>query len=242
MKVALICIAKNEDKYIQEWIDYHFKIGFDHIFIYANDWDYKNDNPNIKVIKYNGVNKQLSAYQHFIDNNIGIYDWGAFIDVDEFLVLKKHKNIKDFILECGTEDCLAVNWIMFGDNGLNEIEDGDYSVLNRFTKRSKTCNVHIKSICKITPDLFFLYPHSTNKLWVDPNGNKGFGPVNYLANNDVAQLNHYYCKTKKEFISKLNMGRADVNPSSYTFIPRTLNHFDLHNKNEVEDLLAKNLN
>ena len=25
------------------------------------------------------------------------YDWVAFFDVDEFLVLKKHKNIKDFI-------------------------------------------------------------------------------------------------------------------------------------------------
>ena len=29
MKVALVCIAKNEDNYIQEWINYNLKLGFD---------------------------------------------------------------------------------------------------------------------------------------------------------------------------------------------------------------------
>ena len=36
MKVALVCIAKEEDNYIQEWIDYNKKLGFDDIIIYQN--------------------------------------------------------------------------------------------------------------------------------------------------------------------------------------------------------------
>ena len=45
MKIALVCIAKNEDNYIKEWITYHKKLGFDDIFIYENDLDtiIKND-------------------------------------------------------------------------------------------------------------------------------------------------------------------------------------------------------
>ena len=34
MKIALVCLAKNEDFYIDEWIKYHTKLGFDHIYIY----------------------------------------------------------------------------------------------------------------------------------------------------------------------------------------------------------------
>ena len=38
MKTALVCIAKNEDHYIDEWIEYYLKLGIDHIFIYQNDF------------------------------------------------------------------------------------------------------------------------------------------------------------------------------------------------------------
>lgn len=34
MKSAIVCIAKNEDHYIDEWIKYHLKLGFAKIFVY----------------------------------------------------------------------------------------------------------------------------------------------------------------------------------------------------------------
>jgi len=37
-KIALVTMAKDEDFYLQEWIDYHLKLGFDDIFIYQNNW------------------------------------------------------------------------------------------------------------------------------------------------------------------------------------------------------------
>ena len=40
MKTALVCIAKEEDNYIDEWIKYHLKLGFNDIFVYQNDWRY----------------------------------------------------------------------------------------------------------------------------------------------------------------------------------------------------------
>lgn len=55
MKVALVCIAKDEDNYIKEWINYHLSIGFSKIYVYQNDWNFDITNyNNVEVIKITG--------------------------------------------------------------------------------------------------------------------------------------------------------------------------------------------
>jgi hypothetical protein len=54
MKISLVCIAKDEDNYIKEWIDYHKKLGFDDIFIYENNWDSNVNEENVHTIKMDG--------------------------------------------------------------------------------------------------------------------------------------------------------------------------------------------
>jgi hypothetical protein len=43
----------------------------------------------------------------------GNHTWTAFFDVDEFLILKKHAHVEDFLLEKRARGTLAVNWLMF---------------------------------------------------------------------------------------------------------------------------------
>ena len=96
MDVALVCIAKNEDPYIEEWVNYNLKLGFDKVFIYENNWRCKLNNDNIVKIPFDGNTKQIDAYNDFIQKYSNRYQWAAFFDVDEFLVLKQDKNIKDY--------------------------------------------------------------------------------------------------------------------------------------------------
>ena len=234
MKIALVCIAKNEDNYIQEWIDYNFKLGFDKIFIYINNWKYNNDNENIEIIQFDGNSRQLPAYNHFIKNNYNIYDYAAFIDIDEFIVLHKHSNIKSFLADYNDYDGVGINWYLFGDNSLKEVKDNDYSLLKRFTKRENKVNQHIKSILKLDMNTFMITPHSSNKTIVDPHKNFINGPYNKLSDNSIAQINHYFCKTYPEFIEKVERGRSDIN------VKRKMSDFEEHNKNEIEDLSAYN--
>ena len=35
--ISIVLIVKNEARYIREWLEYHFLIGVDHIYIYDND-------------------------------------------------------------------------------------------------------------------------------------------------------------------------------------------------------------
>jgi len=233
MRVALVCIAKNEDNYIEEWIDYHRKLKFDKFFIYQNNWRFSKDFDDVVKCKLNGETKQLTAYNHFIRNNYWDFDWVAFFDVDEFLVLKKHNNIKEFLEEYSECDAIGINWVIFGDNNLQSITE--WSVINRFTKRQLSVNSHIKSIVRLCKDgekPIFNNPHNVDLNWVDTHKRVNNGPMSKIPSDDIAQLNHYFVKTKQEFMRKIQRGRADIH------IKRNVDEFDIMNFNEIEDLNA----
>jgi hypothetical protein len=235
MKIALVCIAKNEDNYIQEWVDYNKKLGFDKIFIYENDWRCSIEDPMVIKIPFDGISMQRLAYNDFIKNNKE-YTWAAFFDCDEFLVLKKHKNIKDFICEYAEYPAVGINWVLFGDNNLNGVVGDDYSVLKRFTMREIAVNQHVKSIVKLTPKLIMDVHNPLNIPFINTHKKWFSGPFNYNLSDSIAQLNHYFCKTKEEFIKKCDRGRADTN------YKRMIAEFESrgHNKNEIVDMAAYN--
>lgn len=235
MKVALVCIAKNEDHYIKEWCDYHLKLGFDQIFIYQNDWVCDLEMKNVTKLTMNGPTKQIESYNTFIKDYHQEFDWVAFFDVDEFLVLKKHTNVKDFISDYSNHDGIGINWVIFGSNGHKEIINNNYSLISRFTKRENGVDEHIKSIIKMTNiNRLDMFVHNPNRPNVNTNGNLFYGPFNSEKNDDIAQINHYFCKTRKEFEEKINRGRSDTTDF------RKMEEFDLTDKNEVEDLTAYN--
>jgi hypothetical protein len=230
MRVALVCIAKDEENYIKEWIDYHFKLGFDDIFIYQNDWRWPVEMHNVHKIEFDGSFKQVEAYNNFIQTYYEKYDWIAFFDLDEFLVLKKHKNIKDFLIDYKDYLAIGINWVIFGDNDLSF--NGDYSVLNRFTKRQSGVNVHIKSIIKSDKNIKHSIHNPIDVDIVDTSFNIFTGPFNHNGKDDVAQLNHYFCKTWIEWEKKRNKGSAAI--------PRLRpdSEYHVHNLNEIEDRTA----
>lgn len=248
--VALVCIAKNEDNYIEEWINYYTKLGIDHIYIYTNDWTPKKPlnqlYNNVTLVSFNGKYRQLKAYNHFIENYAKNYGFAAFFDVDEYLSLKKYNNIKDWLKLYYKYNAIGVNWRLFGDNNLKNVVNDDYSIVNRFTKASKTLNRHIKTIlninkCDLSQIRFTNDPHhvnyasrydfTINTLRTD----YIHGPWNDNFNDPDVQLNHYFCKTIEEF---KNIKITNGNAACSTI--KTLLMFDEHNTNEIEDLTAYN--
>lgn len=232
MKVAVVCIAKDEDKYINEWISYNKKLGFDDIYIYQNNWRYNGNSDGIKLIEFDGEIMQIKAYNNFILNYGLSYDWACFIDVDEFITLKKHDNIKDFIFDYIEHDSIALNWAIFGDNNIRYVTDNEYGVLNRFTKRCKTLDKHIKVIVNLRKTPVFYNPHCSNLYWVDMSNNKNYGFYSKNTDESVAYINHYFNKSFSEFIFKIERGRSD------TTIKRDISDFERHNFNDIVDVHA----
>jgi len=242
MKTCVVAIAKEEDPYIEEWINYNLKLGFNDIFIWTNDWTYTCLNKNVFIDTISGFGKQLESYNTFIRNEQHKYNWVAFFDIDEFLVLKKHTDIRSFLYEYNDCNSIGINWSFFGNNNQTKVLNNNYSVLKRFTKRSKQTfigNNHIKSIVKLPIDNCVGVHNITNE-WYNLNKEKRNGPYNTPVDWKIAQLNHYFSKTDEELYLKCLRGRADLVGVNNTKVCRK---FEDHKRylylNDEEDTLAK---
>lgn len=124
--VAIVTMIKNEQKYLQEWIEWHLQLGVDVIHIYEDLDSTSHKSITDKFNKvflhnvhecYNGGelirrNIQVKLYNYFICNFKYDYDWCAFIDVDEFIIgdlniLAKYSDKKGILIQ----------WKVFNANG-----------------------------------------------------------------------------------------------------------------------------
>lgn len=234
MKVALICVAKFEDYYLKEWLDYNQKLGFDNVLLFQNDWRTDLEHPVLEKYICDGQSIQVPLYNKVLQDNTE-YDWLAFIDCDEFIVLKKHNNIKELIEEYQHRtNVIGLNWTFFGNLGI-ESRQGD-SLLKPFKMRNKGTDQHIKVIVNAKSGEKMQLPHNTFGLAMDTNGHKFSGPFNPNGPMDVAYINHYHNKTKEDWIVRCERGRADCN------LQHDLDRWDkeININNEVEDLSAYN--
>jgi hypothetical protein len=232
---VVCCIAKNEELYINEWINYHLTIGFKKVYIYDNSDDnilkFLN-NKNIIITHLPGKSKQFDAYNHFFKNYSQNHTWCAVIDCDEFIVLKKHNKINDFLNEYLLNGALGINWVIFGSNGHSEYYPE--LVRKRFTRRQKGVNKHIKCIVCCKDVIEYNNPHYPTNLInkvKDCDGNIIEGPFNESGSDEIIQINHYFTKSKEEFDIKRSRGMAD------TGAIRTDVEFAAHDLNDIEEEL-----
>ena len=233
MKVALVCIAKWENT-IEEWVKYHTKLGFDSIFIYQNDWGCGVVADNVVVVDFPGKHQQMPAYNHFLSNFRNEFDWAAFIDVDEYIVLKKHKTIKEFITDFNNPYGIGINWVYFGSDNQEKIIGDEKSFLSRFLKRGDM-NMHVKSILNMRANSQMILPHNPNTPLLGTNRKFFDGPYFHDGDISVAQINHYYHKSLEEWSKLYDRGQSD-----YTDPKKREDWFKLTPHNHLEDKFAYN--
>lgn len=250
-KTALVAIAKDEDNYLKEWVDYHLNLGFDEIYIYQNDWKYKNGDINdgrVHFLEISGPGKQVECYNGFIENYSDKYGFAAFFDIDEFLYIKKDLNLKELLCRFVDKPAIFVNWRVFGDNGLSGVTEHNYSVLKRFTRCANTLdplgkniiNLNIKDVRK---NVRFHNPHillyQGSELRVcDPSLERytSCGCIHNNSSDEPFELYHYRNKTWEEcFKRKWNTQDAHFKtPLAGRTDKTTLkNEFVKYNRNDI---------
>lgn len=231
MKCAIFAIARKENLYIRDWVTYHLSIGFDKIYIFDNNFDgeenfndvisdfIEKDIVNIINVRNKKCYQNVS-YNYAILNLCSKYDWNAFIDIDEFITLKKFKDIKDYFSQdiFKDTDAIELNWMLYNDN--NQITKKEGSVLERFTKpcdfdlkvsyyfpENNHCKTIINGKSKYLLSFsFYGQPYCLtyyNKSSVFKN-NKGdiikSSPFNSY-NFDNAYIRHFPTKTLEEYLN-----------------------------------------
>jgi hypothetical protein len=257
MSATLCAIVKNEAPYLVEWVAWHRMIGFDRIVVYDNDStdetpDLLNRLRAIGAIDahipwpVHEISPQLSAYTHFVRQKCAT-DWLMFLDADEFLVLRRHGGVNAFIASFQPDvACIGVNWRLFGSSGATEFSPRP--VMERFRRAAAVTsplNRHVKSLFRPEcVDQIHMHAPSLAKgravlangapLEMEPHG------VAAQVDWSVAQINHYFCKSREEYARKRERGRASLaSDDPGKFAKYTDGVFDHHDLNdELDDSVA----
>jgi hypothetical protein len=219
---------------LEEWLEYNHKLGFDKIIMYQNDWECKIDKPYLEKHIWDGGSVQLPIYDNAIVNHTE-YDFVALIDCDEFIVLNKHNNIKDFIEEYKDRtDIIGLNWVMHGNLGM--VNRTCNSLLTMFPMRGTNPDQHIKVIVKTGTGHRMQLPHNCNNASMDTNGKVFRGPFNPGGPIDIAYISHFHNKTREDWMLRCDRGRVDCD------VPHDRDRWDneININNEVEDKSAYN--
>jgi hypothetical protein len=160
---ALLVTVKNEGPYLLDWISYHRAIGFEHIFIYANDNSDGSDEllhllAQAGVITWirnevaAGQSPQLKAYAHAFRllPDLLDYRWTMILDADEYFGLNADMfdTVHDYIAwhEHLRVDAVALRWVTFAGR------PGDVwntaSSTRRFVWRAPQVGPLFKSMCR----------------------------------------------------------------------------------------------
>ena len=155
---ALVACARWEERDLQEWLEYHRLIGFDHVFLYCNDDDPASllraaspymfgPEPFVTFRHWPVAGQQAEMYLHFLDTFKDQVEWFAILDVDEFLVLKGSDDVRSFMapLEAAA-DCVVFSCFEYGSNGKIRRDDGP--VLLSHLRRADAADARTKMICR----------------------------------------------------------------------------------------------
>ena len=265
MSTVIVALAKFEQDYIEEWVIYHLAMGFDRIYLYDNE-----DVPTYSnILKQFGnrviithvagndypVGIQYMVLQHFMENFISQHNikYVLHSDIDEFVCLKKHVNIKEFIKEYFLPNIAGISicWRYFGSSG--QIKKTDEPVTSRFRRCALKGDKLMKTLFDVDLFVGFVCCHNVKPKdgynIIATNGVITTEAENENMDTSVIQMNHYYCKTIPEFFYQKSRGRADLaggKKDTYGFpddIPldvSLINAYSKNNHNDVEDLTAYN--
>lgn len=242
---------KNEEPYVDEFIIYHlYGCKFDKIYIYDNSdkgtlMKYNGSHGGrVSVKHFPGRYRQNASYQDFLKEQKSRSPekrdkWCAIIDTDEFVVLKKHQDIHDFLKEYCKEGGVLMNWYIFGSSGRKEYSPEP--VTKRFLKRMGPVGPNendpqwnVKSIFVIDDVDEITNFHSVGKFkpgkfLKDTNGKPIEGGLHPNGPTDVIVLHHYHTKSEGEYREKISRGKADNNSK------RSMAEFHGHDKNDNFD-------
>lgn len=233
---SAVLIAKNEDRYIREWLEFHRLVGISHFYIYDNDSEAsfkKILEPYIAqgivtYIAYPGALMQMNAYNDALRRFKCDTKYMAFIDADEFLVPVDKESVPeavDYIIDRYNNrefkvdwnpGGIAVNWRWYGGAGHQKMADG--LLIENYIYRAEDeydQNAHIKTICNPRVATGFEgQPHacSYQKGYFNISEKGSYVPGSFFYDSacDHLRINHYHMKSEQEFIEKWHRGWPDI--------------------------------
>ena len=137
---------KNEHRYLEEWINYHIRLGFNKFILYEDEGSLSHESI---IDKYYGIVdidfydyilekdslefKDITCLKHVINNYTGI-DWLIKLDPDEYIVLPEGETIDDLLYKVPKKiNQITLFWKLYNANGfIQEPYHGKYNLMDTY--------------------------------------------------------------------------------------------------------------
>ena len=209
MYTLIATMVRDDTDYIDEWVEYHLAIGFDHVLIYDHlsvipvepKWG------NKVTVKRIDIEFPFPEYIHLKTFRDFKSRWIMVADVDEFLVLLQHKDVRVLLVKYEKYGGLGIPWSMYGSDG--HIKKPKGLVKDNYLYRTvdQPEPQYVKTIAnthyfKGMGDPHFVYSSR-------PLVNEAFEPFEGSLSSsprELLKLNHYFTRSYEEWIFKRNRG------------------------------------
>ena len=224
MKTAICTIIKDEHIFLEEWIEWHLGLGFDAIHLFEDKGSKSHEEicekySNVHLKRYENDSflqellncgsfrgKQDTLYNWFGNSYCYVYDWIAYIDIDEFITFSCNYDLKKLCEEFSDYSAVRLNWRMMGASG--HISRPKCGVLEAYTIEEKPTKENsyymYKSFCNM------------NKWRGIYNVHNSPGYVNTSHSEDTSEwcydkawINHYFTKSWEDWCDRI-FKRGDI--------------------------------
>ena len=227
MNYSIVSTYVREDNdYLEEWVNYHLAIGFEHIVMY----DHKSTVPviniwgdKVSVIRIDRDSLFEPEYLNQITLRTHPSHWMAMLDIDEFIVMFEEKNINNFIEKYDDWGALGIPWSIYGSSG--HIQKPDGLVMDNYLWRRPDEPQWIKSIINTQYCTGITDPH--RGIYSRPSVNEMFEKITIRsgavtdAPRAFIKINHYFTKSYEEWVKKVKRGTGNPNTP-----PRPMSWFE----------------
>lgn len=219
---AICLLIKDENEYINEWLEWHIDAGFDHFYIYDNgskisikDSVLEQYLPYCTFIDYSSGYKslQLDCYNHALRTYGPETKWLAFIDTDEFIRTINGQKINDFLQDFEEFDGLYIRWVMYNANG--QLRKDSRPQRERFTQvstydRWKPCGKSMIQPSKVKR-MGTHFPVGTMGQYHIVDGCKKHmrNALTPFSKEDKIVIDHYFTRSLEEWMEKAERGSCD---------------------------------
>ena len=257
-KLSIMAIFKNEEEYLEEWLNHHINQGISHFYLYSNDpnmnkYQYLNKYTDyITLIEWvnkvnNGPNTiQRQAYEDCVKNYNEETEYLMMLDIDEFIIsVIPRTKVIDIIntnIDNKNTKAIKVQRYNFGSNGNKHKPYG--TVMDNYKKHEKICSSY-KTIANLSyVDLSKKFYGVHDFPFLDRDGIIYNDYLSYRYNgypsgcfedkrNEIPLvINHYFTKSYDEYLQRCEMWKdGGVNTIGYRKDCKKL--FKENDKNEI---------
>lgn len=227
---------------LTKWIVHNKKLGFDHLYII--DSQYSSETREYLSIEINKgyITYESSQQQNGIpitpETSAGIFfqkyqndtKWLIALEIDEFIVLKKHFSIQSFINEYQNYSGISIIRYLFGSN--NYIEHRD-NLFESYTKRIDdnilSGHFYYRPLIQ-TAQVLSLHKYDagykTGRFSVDETKTFVSGERPKRIRTDIIQINAYVLRSHDDYMEKIK----NMPPAFAKQQENTMYHFNIVNR------------